>query len=123
MKKHLVAFALLILPVFVFAVTKQAKQEGASQINVPNTADVDALTIDQDDGGQLAIRISSGGVLPWLLPIAQINSLTPATTGQLIACSDCTMSGVCQSTGILRGAFAVMQATATETGVTRAHCK
>lgn len=39
------------------------------------------------------------------LPIADITTLAPDTTGQIVHCSDCTKVPVCVSTGVVAGAW------------------
>jgi hypothetical protein len=87
------------------AVTKQAESRGATKIDVPNGADVDALTVDQNDQGQSAVVISSGGFNPWSVPKSLFSSLPSAVTGQMVYCRDCTAGGrigaICFSSGTL----------------------
>ena len=100
----------------VAAATKQGHALPASKITVPNGGDVDGLEIDQDDTGQNAVKISSGGVVLAFKTVAQFNALTPVTTGQLFMCSDCTRSTLCVSSGVLTGAWVVAVATGTFAG-------
>ena len=85
---------------YVYSDTKQAESRGATKIIVPSTADIDALTITQNDTGQAAINVTAGGVRFAPLTITQINALTPPTSGYMYFCSNCTDKGtICISTG------------------------
>lgn len=58
--------------------------------------------------------------------IAQINALTPDTTGQIVACSDCTQSTICISSSTNRGGFVVIAGSSTFVGATWSalpHCQ
>lgn len=47
---------------------------------------------------------------------AQINALTPDTTGQIVGCSDCTQSAICISTSVVVGGWVVPVSTGTFVG-------
>lgn len=55
--------------------------------------------------------------------LAQMNALTPTTTGQLIFVSDALQSRVCVSSGVLTGAWVVASASSTFTLATMPHCQ
>ena len=59
--------------------------------------------------------------------LAQINSLTPDATGQLVLCSNCTRSTVCVSSGSVNpGSWVIAVATGTFGGTTFSglqHCQ
>jgi hypothetical protein len=93
----------------------QALRQGPTTIDVPNTADVDGLTIDQNDLGQAALTISSGTIVLWSRTAAQLGSLTPPATGALLYCSDCTKSGVCVSSGTGVAAWVIPVSTGAQT--------
>lgn len=126
MKRLLFVFGLLV-SVTCPSFSAQAQRLGPTKIDIPNGADVDAITLDQNDGGQLAVNISSGGVSLWNQTIAQIDQLLPVTTGQLIICSNCVRSAICVSSGTLsKGSWVIAVATGTTTGTTYsgfAHCQ
>lgn len=54
--------------------------------------------------------------------IAQLNSLTPVTTGQIVYCNNCTIATICVSSGVLTGAWVVVSSTG---GVvaSQSHCQ
>lgn len=74
----------------------------------------------------LSTTTFTGGVLLMSRTIAQLNTLTSGTTGQLILCSDCVRSAICVSSGTSNGAWVIAVATGTTTGTTFsgfAHCQ
>lgn len=118
MKTFIIAVGLLgaiALPSFAI----QAQRVGPSKIDVPNGADVDGLTVDQNDQGQSAITVSSGTVALWSVPKSLFATLPSATTGQLIYCRDCIAGGrtgvLCFSSGTL-GTDAFTTSTGTKCG-------
>ncbi len=56
-----------------------------------------------------------------LMTKAQIVALTPATTGQIAMCTDCSVYSVCVSTGVGLGAWSVVGSSAP--GNTRVVCQ
>lgn len=118
MKTYLLLAALLGISSFASA-AKQPEQRGATGITVPNGADVDALTVDQNDQGQTAILVSSGGVNLWSIPKSLFASLPSAVTGQMVYCRDCSAGGrtgaLCFSSGTL-GTDAFTLSTGTKCG-------
>ena len=107
MKKILlVALVCLGWTGYVYSDTKQAESRGATKIVVPSTADIDALTITQNDTSQTALMLTAGGVRLSPLTVAQLAALTPPTSGQIYFCSNCTgNSQVCISTGTSVASF------------------
>lgn len=66
----------------------------------------------------------TGAILPWPRTLAQINALLSGTTGQIVICSDCTRTGICQSTGtVTAGAWVVPVSTAASPSYTTLHCQ
>ena|SRR5688572_3710149 len=58
--------------------------------------------------------------------LAQINALTPDTTGQMVLCINCTRSAVCVSSGVTNGAWVIAVTSGTRTGATFSgfdHCQ
>lgn len=59
--------------------------------------------------------------------IAQLNALTPDTTGQFLGCSDCTQSAICISSGsVSPGQWVILTSTGTFVGTTWSgfqHCR
>jgi hypothetical protein len=58
--------------------------------------------------------------------LAQINALTPDAFGQMVACSDCTQTTVCISSGTGRGGFVLLVSTGGFVGATwggMPHCQ
>lgn len=48
----------------------------------------------------LSSSTATGGFGLWNRTVAQLQSLTPTTTGQIVACSNCNIAGtICVSTG------------------------
>lgn len=98
-----------LLAVVAYAAVKQAQEIGASKITVPSTANVDALTLTQNDTGQNALTVSAGGVVFASRTKAQLVALTPTAAGQMFICGDCgtAYSNLCISSGT--GAAAYVQ--------------
>lgn len=121
MKRIILAVACFIaLP--SIGLSAQAQRQGPMKIDVPNGADVDGMTIDQNDAGQNALTVSSGTVLLGPYTITQLNNLIASTTGQMVRCTDCTLSTHCVSSGtVTQGAWTMLQSTSPESG--RLHCQ
>lgn len=62
-----------------------------------------AVTLDNASPLTASTATFNGGVGLWNVPIAQLNTLIPSTTGQMVFCTDCTANGgkgtTCVSTG------------------------
>lgn len=122
------------LLVVLFAVTVawavQAQSFGPIRISIPSTASIDALTLVQNNSAQDALDVTgrvtqaggivtqssttfTGGFAPSRGTLAQIKLLTPYTTGQVIACSDCGFSKTCISTSVWVNSFVVIAGTPT----------
>jgi hypothetical protein len=103
MKKIFIVGLFLLAGSVSFAA--QAQRQGATKVDVPNGADVDGVTVDQNDQGQSAITVSSGAVVLWSVPKSLFASLPSAVTGQMVYCRDCTAGGrlgaLCISSGTL----------------------
>lgn len=65
-----------------------------------------------------------GSIALYSRTIAQLNALTPSTTGQIAYCSDCVQSAICVSSGIVVGSWVGV---AVSTGMTGSyntiHCQ
>ena len=104
MFKYFILSLCLMVPSVGWAV--QAQSAGPTQMTIPDGANVDGLTITQNDAGQEAINVQAGGVSLYNRTAAQLGALVPSTTGHLIYCSDCSgNSSVCISTGVGTGAY------------------
>ena len=114
--KWFILVACLCGPSWVFAV--QAQQQAPMKVVVPDGANVDGITVTQNDAGQYAVNVSSGAILLWQQTIAQLEKITPVGTGQLIMCSDCVQNAVCVSSGTGKGAWVGLASSGTFVGAT-----
>lgn len=84
---------------------------------------VSGLVMAADQPTNIGYVQSDGPLGLYQRTVAQINSLQPYTTGQLIYCSDCAYSIVCVSTGSHPtnsvGAYVSLSSAA----VTNTHCR
>ena len=121
---------LLILFAVTVAWAVQAQSLGPIRISIPSNASIDALTLVQNNSSQDALDVSgkvtqaggvvtqssttyTGGFTPSRHTLAQIRLLTPYTTGQVVACSDCGFSRTCISTSVWVNSFVVTAGTPT----------
>ena len=123
MKKALVVAGLLLIPALFLSKAVKADGTYTPALVVNTTSNqgylypVTSTTTLPAAGGFLVNN--NGGLFNWsnafiqstsaatasqlpalpMLTIAQINALTPATTGQMVMCSNCTGTNVCVSSG------------------------
>lgn len=74
-------------------------------------------TLTRTNTTTLSTTTFTGGYTPWQRTLAQLNALTASTTGQIIACSDCTTAAICISSGsVSAGSWVVAVATGSFVG-------
>lgn len=78
------------------AVTGAQTLTGATTFNGAVTANA---AVTANNTVSLSTTTFTGSFLPWPRTIAQLNTLTPGATGQIVLCSDCARSAVCVSSG------------------------
>ncbi len=66
---------------------------------------------------------TDGPVGFWGQTLAQMNQLTPITTGYVLHVTDATRSRLCISSGTTKGAWVIITATGTFEGASYPHCQ
>lgn len=129
MKKWLLGVGLLILPTLLIAdgnyqpvLSPNTTGGNYSYPNAPAPASGGVLVNNSGTlfnwsnavvGTTTSLTATQFPALP-LLTLAQIQALTPYTTGQIVMCTNCTQSPICVSTqSVTQGGWVVASGTAT----------
>lgn len=108
--------ALVLLSGLVYAGVNWSTVTGGAWYT-PNdaTATAGQPIVIGSGGGANAVASSTASVSALIITnsynLAYINALTPSATGQIVFCTNCTMSPVCISTSVVAPAFTVIAST------------
>ena len=145
MKKWLAVVGLLLVPALFMSKDARADGNFIPVLVVSSITNQGYLYSNQPSSSQTGGLLvnNGGGIFNWSnavvgttttatvtqfpalpsLTLAQLQALTPSTTGQIVSCSNCVRSEVCVSSGTTQNAWTVFAETGTMTSSTLTACK